>query len=260
MKLPVCVLTALMGYTRAANFNIDFNSGVVQNLVSAYHGFDDSIPAEILQHGCYCSQMQTIDIQLGSNFGTPVDPIDILCREWIKARRCTHFTGACDEHTLLLHTYDRDDIYVGDNVCVQEDGCHGQVCLLDRYYSRRIKIAADSHGWTTHHPVEPQHCTPAQTAHADLGNLAAPNSNAVTCADYHASFVPSSCFDKPGCYSCDHNDHTYCISCHYGYDLTSDGECELNGDPIAYVEGQITDYVERFLCTYFECEDLDDVN
>jgi len=97
---------------------------------------------ELDQHGCYCSVLDA-----GNDYahkGSPLDPIDAICKEWWEAIHCTGLSGgSCHERDLIMAEY----TYYSGNACsLNNDACFRDRCLVDVFFAERLKTAlTDSH-------------------------------------------------------------------------------------------------------------------
>jgi len=121
-----------------------------------------TVMTDIGTHGCWCSRLGSTPF-LG---GHPMDPLDKICRNWVRARRCvTLIDGSC-EGIEITGTYtinedkrecpwSEENETVGDLTCgeagghLNSEGCLKDLCLIDLKYITEIKhFLEENISWT----------------------------------------------------------------------------------------------------------------
>merc|ERR1711941_174931 len=82
---------------------------------------DASFASQVFSHGCWCAKLSDpSSVNLGGN--APVDELDQICKDWVRARRCSRQNGASCEFAGLESSYEveRDN---GATLCPDADSC-----------------------------------------------------------------------------------------------------------------------------------------
>ena len=94
----------------------------------------------IRNHGCWCAKLDPLADQ--SVLGGPdtVDDLDLICKRWAHARRCSKVSGRCENSTFLgVDSYEVEySVDINDARCSDSDNCLSEVCQIDLSYVNEI--------------------------------------------------------------------------------------------------------------------------
>ena len=107
---------------------------------------DDAKVDSILSHGCHCAKLDVNnpypDVLGGS---TPVDALDELCRDWLRARNCNDnlVGGSCESNREAMrtggYTMDINTVnYDNSNCGFTTSDCAADTCQIDVMYLKEI--------------------------------------------------------------------------------------------------------------------------
>lgn len=117
-------------------------SGNRANVLKSFFQGNQQLTAKVLQHGCHCVKLD-VDYQ-GTVGGSPVDDLDMLCRDWIRDRSCISLQdGGCfDKQTADEYSINAS----GQPGCTASNDCSASACGIDY---RFIQGFRDAVGWST---------------------------------------------------------------------------------------------------------------
>lgn len=108
---------------------------------------DDSNKVDdILSHGCFCAKLDNTNPNFANLGGTtPLDELDEICRDWLRARNCNDnlVGGSCtsDKESMRTGAYTMD--VVPNNLQISNCGftttdCEADSCAIDLQYMKEI--------------------------------------------------------------------------------------------------------------------------
>lgn len=117
---------------------IDYNlqNGAIQLFMNFIQ--DPGFAVQLLNHGCWCSKFNIYNSDQAALGGsTTSDEIDLICKKWAQARKCSK--NQCELLPFPGDTYQIDyTTGVSDAVCPDTDDCLSLSCQIDMFYMNQI--------------------------------------------------------------------------------------------------------------------------
>ena len=98
----------------------------------------------LLLHGCICSNYINNIFPIPK----PVDDLDDLCYQWLRARECLAAkNGACENRSGAY-------LFTDENTCMlnQEDSCEFEACQVDFHYMNLASKYTENENWFSQIP------------------------------------------------------------------------------------------------------------
>jgi len=124
-------------------------------VLSEFLNGDASKVDSVLSHGCHCAKLDASN-PFAENLGgsTPVDALDEICRDWLRARNCNDnlVGGSCenDRESMRTGAYTMDIVdsdYQISNCGFTTTDCEEDTCKIDLVYLKAIQqYLADNAG------------------------------------------------------------------------------------------------------------------
>ena len=136
--------------TETISFNVLHGAS---DALSLQLDFDEDAVNSVINHGCWCSKLNTGHKPPFLLGGRAVDDLDHICKLWIQDRRCCRlYGGPCyDQFESASYTihYDLALNQVNTTSCYENgDICEVDGCLTDSYYANQVKLFLESSsGW-----------------------------------------------------------------------------------------------------------------
>jgi len=143
------LLSAVVKITTDAETTVDiyYKHSDAATQLFAYFISDASYSSDISSHGCWCAKLDPTADQ--SVLGGPytADGLDLICKQWARARHCSQESGANCETPPSS-----DDIYQltysnSSSQCPDNDNCLSETCQIDMFYVNEI-LNFNRAGWT----------------------------------------------------------------------------------------------------------------
>jgi len=127
------------------------------SVLSEFLDSDANKVDSVLSHGCHCAKLDASN-PFAENLGgsTPVDALDEICRDWLRARNCNDnlVGGSCenDRESMRTGAYTMDIVdtnYQISNCGFTTTDCEEDTCKIDLLYLKAIQqYLADNAGHT----------------------------------------------------------------------------------------------------------------
>lgn len=147
---------------RTVNGNLYTQTGLylrsyAPQVISEFLNGDGDKTDAVLSHGCHCAKLDATN-PFGDNLGgsTPVDALDEICRDWLRARNCNDnlVGGSCENDRESMRTGAFTLDIVDSNFQISNCGftntdCEEDTCAIDLVYLKAIsQFMSDNPGHT----------------------------------------------------------------------------------------------------------------
>ena len=197
-----------------------------------------------LCHGCWCSKLNGINPE--NHRQKAVDDLDQVCKDWIRARRCSLLVdGACAGRKLPKVHYDTRSSFLSDyeidvDYCqINTDFCQQQACEIDALFNSRVKHVISRHDFIfknnkTCFPTEFYTNEAVPGFHPSCKSLFNITTNFALFLIFQEENECGCEFGQAASFGEDCPEHgmNYCVSCEIGYVLYRGGSLNLMPDLI----------------------------